>query len=241
MARSTNAMITFNDLKYMVDNEGYRAKTTIPTSTKCLTKSALETYSYIYTTGFPVYVSNRLVPYNHIHRGLYVSAPAEIETFSPAQSFPFDLEVEGNWSISDDSSWISVSPSSGEDNQSGITVSLTSNGGSARIGTITVYAVDADQYYYIEITQLASTGVTVDPITLGYSNVDSQDACLDYASAPSTFYIQDGRTFYTTNYIYVNSPGTTHMPAGWVSNGTDARYWTGSNFTAQTPCVPEEL
>ncbi|MEE1963554.1 BACON domain-containing protein [Allomuricauda taeanensis] len=238
MARSTNAMITYNDLDYMVDNEGFRAKTTIPTSNRCMTKSALEASTYVYFTD--TYANNQLVPYNHIHRGLYVSAPADIETFAPAQSFPFDLEVDGNWSITDDRTWITVTPSSGEDNESGITVSLTQNTGSARSGTITVHAIDANQYYYIDITQAEPTGVDVDPITLGYSASDAQDACLDYVSGPFTYYITAGRTFYNAISIFVNDPGATYLPAGWVSNGIDARYWTGSNFTAQTPCVPEE-
>lgn len=241
MARSTNAMITFNDLDYMVDNLGFRAKITIPTSSKCLTRSALETYSHVYFTGLPAYSNNQLVPYNHIHRGLYVSAPSTINTSSSAQSFPFNLEVEGNWSISDDSGWITVSPSSGEDNQSNITVSLTSNGGSARSGTVTVHAIDADQYYYIDITQAAPTGVSVDPILCGYGASTAQQACVDYNDSPVTFYMNAGSTFYTATSIYINDPGTTKVPAGWVSNGTDARYWTGNNFTSQTPCIPEEL
>lgn len=241
MARSTNAMITFNDLDYMVDNLGFKAKSAIPSSGQCMTKSDVEAYSYVYFTGSPAYSNNQLVPYNHIHRGLYVSAPSTINTASSAQSFTFNLEVEGNWSISDDSGWISVLPSSGEDNESGITVSLTQNTGSARSGTITVWGIDANQFYYIDINQSAPSGVSVDPILLGYDVSTSQNACADYENAPFTYYINAGSNFYTANFIYVNNPGVTKLPAGWVSNGTDARYWTGSNFTSQTPCIPEEL
>ena len=239
MARATNAMITFTDLNYMITNNGFRQKISFSNSSECMTKAEIEARAYIYITDELTRTSNRLVPYQKIIRGLYVSAPSTITTAYPAQSFTFDLEVDGLWSISDNASWITVSPSSGEDNQSGITVSLTQNtGGGARTGVITVSS-ETGQSYTITITQNISSGADTDPISLGYHSSNAEDACLDYVSSPFTYYMEDGKNFYTNAYMFANAAGTVKAAQGWYSNGTDSRFWNTSldQFTAQTPCL----
>lgn len=70
MAREIDAMVTFNDLRYMNNNEDFIANKTIKSSEECTTKSEIIEHLYIYEaylgTGF---VSNQLVPYHRLKPG----------------------------------------------------------------------------------------------------------------------------------------------------------------------------
>jgi hypothetical protein len=48
MARETNAIVIFDDLRYMSDNEGFIANQNIPTGNECVTKSELIQNLYVY-------------------------------------------------------------------------------------------------------------------------------------------------------------------------------------------------
>lgn len=78
MGRNVNQMITYNDAIYMRDNEGYTQKQAIPASTKIMTRSNIEVYLEVDTSGFSSYATNRTVPYQLI-------APAVVagDTTSP--------------------------------------------------------------------------------------------------------------------------------------------------------------
>jgi len=61
MARETNAIVTFDDLRYMSDNEGFIANQTIPTGNECVTKSELIQNLYVYENYISSYIDNELI------------------------------------------------------------------------------------------------------------------------------------------------------------------------------------
>lgn len=63
MARQTNAMITLDDAKYMVANEGFAELHAIPTGKDVLDREDIEYYINANNNNFSSYSSNRLVPY----------------------------------------------------------------------------------------------------------------------------------------------------------------------------------
>lgn len=63
MARQTGAAITFNDAIYMVANEGFEARKTIPSSNKTMTKADIDEYLKTKPTLYSAYPTNKLVPY----------------------------------------------------------------------------------------------------------------------------------------------------------------------------------
>lgn len=68
MARETNAHITFDDAHYMVANEGFTAKTTIPTGDECMTKDAITNCLEVLTDPISNYAANQLVCYQDIQK-----------------------------------------------------------------------------------------------------------------------------------------------------------------------------
>lgn len=228
MARETLAMTTFNDARYMNSNLDFKARTSIPVSNECMTKSDIENYLYAHITG--TYSSNQLVPYNRIGRGLYVSITSKSIGYSSG-SFTFVVDFDSDFNITDNASWITCSPSSGT-GQTTITATYALNPNtSSRPATITINAYTIGQTATISVTQNANPGVAVDPISLAVGSGTS-NACSNYASNNrSTYYIEDGKTFLSTNKLYTNSSGTTLAPSGIYTNGSNVRQWNGSIFT----------
>ena len=70
MARETNAIVTFDDLGYMLANEGFIANQTIPTGNECVTKSELIQNLYVYENYISNYINNELIPYHLIKQGV---------------------------------------------------------------------------------------------------------------------------------------------------------------------------
>jgi hypothetical protein len=70
MARETNAIVIFDDLRYMSDNQGFIANQNIPTGNECVTKSELIQNLYVYENYISSYIDNELIPYHLIKQGV---------------------------------------------------------------------------------------------------------------------------------------------------------------------------
>lgn len=66
----------------------------------------------------------------------------------------------------------------------------------------------------------------------------ASNACTRYATPASRDirYIPNGQSFSNATQLFTNSTGTTNAPSNWYSNGSIARYWNGSSFTATENC-----
>lgn len=79
----------------------------------------------------------------------------------------------------------------------------------------------------------AGTWTSVAYLALGHGGT-ANDACTDAASPVDYFYL-DGGTLSTSNCISQNSTWNP-PPAQYFSNGSDVRYWDGTQFTTLTTC-----
>jgi len=69
-------------------------------------------------------------------------------------------------------------------------------------------------------------------VSLRYSSVDSATAC----NASSNTYYGNGSTLFGTSVLYTDAGCTSNAPAGWYSDGVNARFWNGSSFTSTASC-----
>ena len=239
MARVTNAMITFNDARYMVTNEGYEYNhdsSLLPATNECMTKGDITSYLDVQLLG--TYASNQLVPYNKIIRkiSIDVNDPQAISYLAGFRGG--NIYSYSGWSSSRTGTWISVSPTTG-----GIhtTTELTftwsqNNSGIARTSTFTF----DNGFETLELTFNQST--TPPPartaISLGRHTTVAATACTNYTSFPREFWIPAGQTFATATGLYLSEAATSYVSAGYFSNGTGYRYWNGSPFTISITSCP---
>lgn len=234
MARLTNAMITFNDAIYMRDNLGFRQKTAIPSSDRCMTKSEIETYLYVYINNSASYSSNQLVAYDDISIGLYIE-PYSSVSYNGAS---FTLNVDSNspiTSVSSNSTWLSVSLGSTPGEYT-VDCSASKNfDTSSRSATITVVNSNGESAQRT-ITQAANPGIDTDSVTVGFGT-NQTSACSAFTSNWTIKYIPEGETFASASGIYDNSAGTVPASPGYYSDGSTVRYWNGSTFTSSGLCI----
>ena len=234
MARSTNALITFNDAQDMVSFDGFYQKTTIPTSNQCMTKTDIETYLYAYVD--PLYPSNRLITYNNIDKGLYLDEPSPKSVAYTAGSFTFGAYGDYSYSVSDDGGWLSCTPVS-DFLPVTITCSYDLNvSTTTRSATITVTQTTTGQTVDLVVNQAANPGIATDAKTLGTDTTET-GACDEYGLGnTSTYYVPTGESFQSATGLYTNSAGTISATSGYYSDGLYSRYWNGSTFTSTAAC-----
>lgn len=239
MARTSNGIVTFKDLQYMVDNMGYVQKNPIPDSHRCCRKQDI--IEHIYADVDTLYASNRLIPFGLIKRQMVLDPIAWSPTYS-AQFMNFNIIYDGAWTATTNAGWININIPSGTGNTTNLmVVQMNSSTTSTRSGTITVTATSSGATGTINITQGMHPVIPTSSVQLGYSVSYYPDSC---NATKNTFYIPLSSSFGSTTVLYNGSNGNSFATAGWYSgmsggfpNRAIARYWNGSNsFTTTEDC-----
>ena len=231
MARVTNGIVTFNDLIYMVANNNYVLKNTIPVSNKCCNAQDIEEHIYATVDDFG-YTSNRRIPFQLIKQEIYLSTIAWFPTYT-AQYFDFNIQYSGSWVITDNASWLSINVTSGTGNLTGNRLVVTQNNiTSTRTGTMTITDASTGASNTITVTQDAFPPIATDPVSLGYHASNYTTSC---GASRTTYYIPDGQTWQSASKLYGNSIGNVNPPSGWYAGERDnvfnpdmVRYWDSS-------------
>ena len=234
MARTTNYMVTKDDIIWMATNLGFNVKTLPASSDECATKAEIIAALYVREGQMDGYADNQLVSYENIVKGLYVDITNPKSVGFNATSFGLDFYDAAEWTVSDNRSWITPSATSGMGDAS-LTITIGANTGAARSGTITITDNLTDDTFLLTVNQAAYVP-TYASISLGYDTTNN-NACLDAGSSPSTYYIYDIHTFATATHLATNSGGTP-APAGWYSNEVIAREWNGGAFVGGSYTCP---
>lgn len=237
MARITDAAITGNDAKYMVDFEGWIAKNYAAlTGLQCLNKLDIELYMEAYVPD--TYANNQLPTYNNFFKAM-VTDPLN-STFVTKESGTTGVIIypinSGAWTSSESVSWLSLSPTSGTGATS-ITITYSANTlGVARSGTIVFTDTGTGQTRNFLVQQEAGVVIATTPVSVSGGGISFVDACSRYPGFATTLYIPSGETWSAPSQLYTNSTGTYLAPAGYYADGSISRYWTGTAFSGFQNC-----
>lgn len=162
MGRSSNQMVTFIDLQYMVDNEGYSIKNNFSATVQCATKAECSDALHLDETGaeWIAWASNRLVPYRLL-------SPLDV-TY---------VGVSGVCIDSDDPNPTAPTPPTivlTSQSQSAIGISWTASPGSSPNGTISAYDVQ------VKANDGTSTWQTITPQLSGATTTYSHTSVTAY-------------------------------------------------------------
>lgn len=251
MGRNNNQIVTYNDLKWMEDNNMLYPD--IPMSggsLLCATTGTLRVrYRNIDESLLTGYPNNRLVPYQKIqqmpilHAEWINNVDWNGETVSSQMfnywGYSWSLtwkkyvywEVppyEGQYIEDTSGTWFSATPTSGS-NAPNINFTFGYNDSpSSRyvVLTITSNGQSFDTYLY----QKANPGVDTTKVVVS-SGTTLQNSCEMFAVAQNRFdyYIQEGYIWSSATRLYENIEGTKLAPTGLYSNGQRARYWNKAN------------
>lgn len=148
---------------------------------------------------------------------------------SSSGSSTFGITSNHTWTVTDNASWITCSPTSGSLNDV-ITVSVTTNSGSSRNGTITIKSTDNSVTRTISVSQAAAAPSTYSQsLRFGFS---SSAAC---SGSISTYYTNNA-SFLSSTQLWQDSAGTRSAGSGYYSDGFNVRYWSGSTFSQSSLC-----
>ena len=149
------------------------------------------------------------------------SAKTVVET---ADSFVIAVTSNTSWTVSDNQTWTTITPSSGTGNAN-VTVSFTANTGTGnRVANINfVYALG-------NVTcVLTQTDIAYQNISLGNGST-SGIAC---SSLQNTYRINSDTWSGATT---LSGNGGLSVVPDWYSDGFLARFWNGTAFTSSTIC-----
>lgn len=156
-------------------------------------------------------------------------SPATSSKPSSSGSVSYVIISAQSWTASDNASWITLSSTSGSGN-SGFTATLSANSSSSsRTGTITLTNSGG-----ISVTAtITQAGATVSYSSVSLRNsTNASSAC----TAPSsTYYVYSGESFTSADDLFSNTSGK-RAASGWYSDGSLARYWSGSSFGSSQLC-----
>ena len=237
MARITNAAITRDDAKYMVDNEGWTAKAyEFLVGLECMNKLEIELYLEAYVPD--TYDNNQLPTYNNFFKAMVTDPQTSVFVPNTAGTtsvtiYPID---SGAWTASEATSWFSISPSFGTGATAVIVTYVANVTTSARSGIITFVDTGTGSEREFTVQQAAGVGVPTTPVSVSGGGVSLADACTRYPSYATTLYIPSGESWSAPSLLYNNSAGTTYAPAGYYSTATLARYWNGTGFSGSLSC-----
>jgi len=231
-------MITYNDLRYMIENEDLHLKSEFTNSNRTVTKADILARTYADPFYMVTYANNQLVPYHRITQAIYSTYPTETTIPVPAAAGGFALDIvnpKGNSiGISDNQSWLLFSPSNSSSTSFNINVSYTLNSGpSARTAILTVTDQLTGMVLNFTIEQQGQPAIPTDPVAVAWGGTQSE-ACS--FMEPVTMYVPEGDTFTSATTLYSNSAGNVNAPAGWYSDGTYAREWNGTSFLVTNIC-----
>lgn len=239
MARATNGMITYNDARYMVANEGYQYNddsSLLPATNQCMTKEVITNYLDVQILGS--YANNQLVPYNKIRKSMSIDVNDPLAISYLSGSRGGNLYSYSTWSSSRTETWISVSPTTGT---FATTTELTftwsqNNSGVPRTSTFTFD--NGTEQLYLTFNQSTTPPPARTAIDLGRHGTVADSACINYTSFPKEYWIPAGQSFNTATELYASEAATSYVSAGYFSNGSGYRYWNGSSFTISITSCP---
>lgn len=233
MARQSGKFITFNDLRFMINNEGLFLRNNFTDSNYFVRKDALQNAIYADNQPINVYSANNYVTYDKVQTGIFANEPDPINVPYTAGNTSITVIAPNGFTITDNAAWLSFSPTSGLSGQE-VTATFTLNTiTSTRSATITLTDSSTGQTYVFTLTQAANPGVATTPVLLGYSNVNGGNSCI---AGSSTYYIPSGQIFDTATNLYTNSSGTNPAPSGYYSDMSIWRFWSGAAFTSSGFC-----
>lgn len=237
MARITNAAITREDAKYMVDNEGWVAKAyEFLVGLECMNKLDIELYLEAYVPD--TYDNNQLPTYNNFFKAMVTDPQTSV--FVPNTSGSTNVTIypvdSGAWTLAESTSWFSCSPTFGT-GATAVVITYSANLTlDARSGIITFTDTGTTSEREFTVQQAAGEGVPTTPVSVSGGGVSLADACDRYPSFATTLYIPSGESWSAPSLLYNNSLGTSLAPAGYYSTATLARYWNGSGFSGSLVC-----
>jgi hypothetical protein len=142
-------------------------------------------------------------------------------------SFVIAVTSNTSWTVSDNQTWTTITPSSGTGNAN-VTVNYTAHTGTGdRVANINfVYALGNTT------TVLTQKDFALQNINLG-SGTTSAAAC---AATQSSYKINSNTWSQATEISIELVEGIGTAPSSWYSDGFLARFWTGTAFTSSTIC-----
>lgn len=153
-------------------------------------------------------------------------SPVSRSVDNSSGSFTITITTDNAWTASDNAGWLSLSTTSGIGNAT-ITVTHSTNSGSARTGTVTVSTAKNSDTTIVS----QATGATTTSVSLGFGNTASAACTAQGTGNNVTRYMPLGQGFSTATHLYSNSAGTTNAPTGYYSQSGIWRYWTGNSFS----------
>lgn len=126
------------------------------------------------------------------------------------QSKSITITSNTSWSISDDASWISCSPTSGSNNGT-LTINIAANTGDGRVGTITLRSKDGSITKTIKITQGKYVYIEVSPTSI--TTPKTGGTYKINVKSNTTWYAFKGMSNYGSSWISIS-------PSSGSGNGT---------------------
>ncbi len=124
--------------------------------------------------------------------------PSNQNVSAASGSTTFSILSNTSWTISDNASWLSVSPTTGDNNET-ITASFNSNSGAQRICTITVSG-NGVPAVNVTVTQAAYTPAPYLTVTPANQNVNSTEGSTSFTvSSNVTWNVSDDATWLTVS------------------------------------------
>ena len=232
MAREYGALITFGDLQYMIDNEGYTQVTELPNDpNKILTKEEIRQYvRIVYTTSHPLYTdyySFQCPPYHLLEAARHPAAPAFTITNADNDGFfvSWEAVTYANYyhvrvKKASDSSW-SIYTVNDSLNK------LFENLESDTLYDVVVWAIGDDGNGMGEIQQVTTTVSLPEPATNLYiSDITDDQAVLNWTNGNNT----------DTQQIEIRQVGYSN----WVVDATWSNNITANLFNNLTEGVEYE-
>jgi hypothetical protein len=152
------------------------------------------------------------------HSSALTVSPSDRIVSNSAGSTTFSISSNSSWTVSDDASWLTVSPASGSNNGT-ITANFTENSStSQRVGTITINGGGLTKTVTVSQAS-ASLSLTVSPSVRQVS----------FTSGSTTFSISSNTTWTVSD----NASWLTVSPASGSNNGTINANFTENSSTSQ--------
>ncbi|MEJ4088233.1 hypothetical protein NPQ18_08165 [Galbibacter orientalis] len=259
MARVTNAIVTYEDLKWMEDNNLLYADIPTVNSKLCVTKaSLLLRYKALEMSLINSYGTHQLVPYQRVKQAARFEQ--EIVNHLSHEAGNFNLTVfngqskawtitvkyfrfyplANTWAEDVNADWLSISPTTG----SGTGTNISCNYGYndtiyERRMEVTITTNSTGTAFTTYVYQDENPGVDTTPMEVSIGS-SAENACISFGNEPARldYYIKAGYTWTGADKLFINEEGTTLANTGWYSNGAWARFWNKTNqaFYGLTQC-----
>ena len=236
MARLVGAMVTEEDIKWMIDNNKIRVKIAKHNYTKkCATKDEVESMAYVKESFLTGMGANQLVKWDLIKPEFYTTL------FNPTSWARNTVNEqhsiftgEFGWTVTHPT-WIIIDPSYDDSpNHSVYNVFVSANNGSStRTGIVTFTDTETLEVINISVSQAGNPLIPRTYKELWYTDRESRK-CLDMDTENVWM---NHHVFSNASEIYkFNNPSLVKADAGWYRDGTYWAYWDGNSFTSFGYC-----